>query len=93
MVTMAAPAAASEMCADLSQTAQSIMKARQNGHPITTVMEIMERSASNEVSARLFRKIVIQAYEEPNYATNKLKIMAITDLGDSVYLQCIRGAR
>ncbi len=76
---------AEEWCAQIALMAESMMKARQGGVSLQTVLDIV---AENMPSAR---DLVIAAWDEPRYSTPQIQQRIIGDFRDRAHLDCLRG--
>ena len=72
-----------ELCTGVSTLAESIMKNRQLGLPLTDMMKIM---GTNELSAQL----VIEAYDYPRLKIKKNQDNYIRDFADQAMLDCYK---
>lgn len=73
----------SQRCSTYSSLANKIMEARQGGVSMAEQMKIM---AEDEIAQRL----VVMAYEQPRYATDRMQSRTIVDFENTVHLTCIR---
>lgn len=71
-------------CADFGQLAENIMTARQNGVPLSQLMELLGELRSIE----LFEKLVMEAYEQPRYSTKAVQNSTIEDYRNLWELGC-----
>lgn len=83
----AAPVDPHTKCLTYSQLAESIMQARQEGVPMSTVMEILL-----PIGGKLAPAMVTLAYEEPRWGSEDLQQMAIANFRDENYLACFRAS-
>ena len=67
-----ATSAQADQCQDAGDLAEAVMTARQNGAPISQLMEI----ASGQ---EIIVKMVLMAYGEPRYSTDQFQSRAIED--------------
>lgn len=89
---MAKPAIAitnDEACAQMASTAESIMRARQNGIAMQKVLEVASGSKSAAVKDG-FRTIIMMAYDQPRFSTQENKQRAIDDFRDEMQLYCMK---
>lgn len=70
-LTLAASAQA-DQCQDAGDLAEAVMTARQNGAPISQLMEIAN-------GQEIIVKMVLMAYGEPRYSTDQFQSRAIED--------------
>lgn len=84
-------AAAHETCKALSTLGGSIMRGRQEGVPMSRMMEIaLEGDA---VLTKFKQAFVELAYLEPRYSSDEFKQRAIRDFEDSRYQECLEVSR
>lgn len=80
-ILVATPLAAeTDHCEKLGEVAATIMKARQSGLPLSTVMGIMEND--------LGKTIALDAYEQPRYRVEENQLRAIEDFRNEVERLC-----
>jgi curli biogenesis system outer membrane secretion channel CsgG len=75
----------SRRCSTYSSLANKIMEARQGGVSMAEQMKIM---ADDEIAQRL----VVMAYEQPRYSTDRVQSKTIVDFENTVHLTCIQEA-
>lgn len=75
---------AMEVCEEYSESARLIMGARQDGVEIAKVMRLAEKADDAAI-----KDIVVRAYSEPRYNTERNKQNSVTDFSNEVYLACI----
>lgn len=80
---------AKQVCTGASELARSIMTARQNGAPMSKMMEIESASDSSSVG-NVTRLMVISAYDKPRYSTPEIVAREISDFENEMYLACIQ---
>lgn len=73
-------------CKELSNTAKDLMEIRQQGYSMSTLMEAAEGS-------ELAQALVIEAYRQPRYNSERYKKQAVEDFTNSVYLQCLEAKK
>jgi len=87
------PSAASEplkevkdaFCKSLGKAARQTMQARQNGTDISVVIDL----ANNAGPARdVLRRMILMAYEKPQYSTESMKEETIKDFANQTQLNC-----
>jgi len=71
-------------CADFGDMAENIMTARQNGVPLSQLMDALGELRSFE----LFEKLVMLAYQEPRYSTKAVQNSTIEDYRNLWELGC-----
>ena len=82
-----------DICEALSETAGSIMTARQSGVPLAQMMNMLTEkkpAGATEKDKRFIEGIVFQAYEQPRFDTEDDKEKAINDFQDTIYLRCAK---
>lgn len=67
-----ATSAQADQCQDAGDLAEAVMTARQNGAPISQLMEIAN-------GQEIIVKMVLMAYGEPRYSTDQFQSRAIED--------------
>ena len=67
-----ATSAQADQCQDAGDLAEAVMTARQNGAPISQLMEIAN-------GQEIIVKMVLMAYGEPRYSTDEFQSRAIED--------------
>ena len=80
----------SDVCKLASETAELIMKKRQEGIPMSKAMDVF-KAEDNTGLNKIMQGIVIEAYESPRYSSMSYKIQAQEELRDKTYLSCIKG--
>ena len=60
-------------CRNLGEIAQTIMKHRQSGTPISSVIETVNKVFSNPDAVKIMKAIVVEAYETPLYSSESIK--------------------
>ena len=70
-----------KFCKTFSQTAESLMSARQNGVPMSKAMEI---AGDNP----LMKAMVSDAYDRPAFSMEENKLKTIREFGDTAYSIC-----
>lgn len=71
-----------EICTGWADLAQNVMRAHQNGAPISEGMEILKDNA-------YARRVLIDAYDQPRYSTADYQDRAVSRYRDQVYVDCI----
>lgn len=74
-------------CESISKTAKTIMEARQSGVGMSKMMRLLRENAES-VSYEVLEKVVANAYELPNWSTEKRQQESIQDFGDKWYRVC-----
>ena len=73
------------ICTSLSTTSAEIMKARQNGVPMSKLMEIFKKD-----DVAILRRLTIEAYESPRYSTEGMQEKSIQDFENKAFLDCYK---
>ncbi len=74
------------LCERVEEIAGLIMKGRQNGVPLSSILS----SSVDENLYPLLRTLAIGAYESPRFFTPDAQERAIMDFRNSTYLECIK---
>lgn len=85
-----------DVCSSISQLAQHIMTARQNGAPMSEMMGIVSKfkiddKRTQAVGLDILREMVISAYDAPRFSGAKYQARQIQDFRDATYLACVKG--
>lgn len=92
LLGLATPAWAEDwhsICGKISQVAEVVMKNRQNG---ISMQKMIEASKTNSGALdTLAEEIVIKAYSQPKYSTDKMQQNSINEFRDESYLSCVKG--
>lgn len=83
-----AAAESAEYCKSISDLASSIMELRQDGVPMSRLLDGFAK-VQNDYSA-LTKLIVIDAYERPRFDVEPYRQRAIVDFVDAHYLLCVK---
>ena len=96
-LTIATPAQASEFteeeakfCATVSETAELIMKARQEAITRRVVTEAVTKDQDNNEIKNLWLSLVELAFARPRFTSEKYKQEAISDFSSDVYSTCYK---
>lgn len=76
-----ATSAQADKCQDAGDLAESVMTARQNGTPISRLMEIAN-------GQEVIVKMVLMAYGKPRYSTDEFQSRAIEDFRNLWEIGC-----
>jgi len=77
-------------CKALQETAETIMEARQEGHRMSALMEWAQH---NDATVEAYQEALVKdAYNVPNYSSDRYQRKAIRDFGNEVYKVCIEDA-
>lgn len=80
------PVKLTDRCKTWSGMAETIMKARQVGAPMSELMD-----AAEEANSEAMKKIVIMAYEKPRFSAEEVQKRSTDEFRDEIYLACIKG--
>ena len=75
-------------CADMGNLAESIMVARQNGIPISQLVVIIDAAEDSPGANRLYRSIVLEAYERPRFMSASSRTRSIEDFRNDIETFC-----
>lgn len=81
---------AEDQCKLLGNLAETIMTKRQEGVDLTTMLNIAESQGTSEEVANVSRKLVIAAYDSPEYSTQEYKERAIRKFKTEVMIECYK---
>jgi len=76
-----------DKCRPLATLAESLMNVRQSGLSMVKAMEEADRHA--EDNREFFKAIIVTAYTEPSYASERDQKRASTEFGAKYYLSCL----
>jgi len=72
-------------CESLAGLAETTMKLRQAGVPLTKVL-----ATHDENTPEIVRRLDIMAYDSPMWSSAKMKHQAATEFSNKVYLMCFK---
>jgi len=79
-----------EECQRIENSAKQVMKTRQQGVPMASVLELAEAAGKqNEYVGVVFKTLIREAYEIPQYSSESLQQKAISDFHSNFYKACI----
>jgi hypothetical protein len=78
------------ICGDMAGFAEVVMQDRQNGVPITDIIQSVNQDMADGVRKNLFKSTVFEAYSEPRWSTEENKRKAVTEFSNQRYLTCIK---
>lgn len=81
-------AQADELCDKVAGIAREIMKDRQNGVPIDSIMAQVDKRQG--ASSDLIKQMVLTAYERDRRFSEKSKERDIVEFGNEMYLHCTK---
>lgn len=79
------------LCPSLGDAAEMIMGHRQNGTPISTLMEGIAVIVKEPSVQEWYKTVTILAYEEPSYGTNEMQQSMIAEFRNEIELMCYKG--
>jgi nitrate reductase beta subunit len=79
-----------DFCTSMSGSAEAIMKARQTGVPMSTMIERATNGLDNELLRSMYQKIVIAAYNERGYITESMQERIIAEFRDLNMAECMK---
>ncbi|OBU53826.1 hypothetical protein A9K69_08550 [Stenotrophomonas maltophilia] len=79
-----------ELCKSIGGYAKSVMDNRQNGVPMSEMMELAATGEGGVASAA--QEIIVDAYDYPRMSVEENKATATRDFENKVYLECIKAA-
>lgn len=84
------------LCRNLQTLAEAIAIKRYEGVPMHVLMDRINESeepgnASKTIINEFSRKMIIIAYELPNYQSEELQRETINNFRDTNYLECVKG--
>jgi antitoxin component YwqK of YwqJK toxin-antitoxin module len=82
-----------KLCEIDSNFAESIMKFRQNGEPMSKIMKINQDVTQSKANRESAGELIIAAYEKPRFTSEGMKQKSIEDFRDKAYLDCVKAAR
>jgi len=69
-------------CEQVEKLAGTIMKARQNGTPMSRLIK--------KADSEGIKQLIVMAYEQPRFASEKYQKRAIEKFKNKVYLECYK---
>ncbi|MCK2183538.1 hypothetical protein [Halomonas getboli] len=79
------PATDHEICSSISETAETVMRARQNG---ASMREMMGRVGDNS----LLHTMIMEAFQDPRFSTEPMQNRWVLRFSNNYYLQCMQQA-
>ena len=84
LITLASTTAQAESnCTEIGKLAEKVMEVRQGGMPLRTLMESVDGNAMVMAMAK-------EAYDTPNYSTDRIVKRQITEMGNRWYMACLK---
>lgn len=81
---------AEDSCTILGDLAETIMKRRQEGVDLTTMINIAESEGTLPEIASVSKKLVIAAYDYPEYSSDEYKLRTIRKFKTKVMVECYK---
>jgi hypothetical protein len=83
-----------EFCKSVGEYSRSVMKNRQADVPMSDMMEVLDRKHdAPEGVKNVARKMIILAYEQPDFSTEENQKEAIAEFGNEAELACYQQAK
>ncbi len=79
---------ADDSCSQFYGLGEAIMKSRQSGVPLPTIMKITNNSDVDFKDA--LKDVIVSAYSKPRYNSKDLQIKVINEFANDLYLQCLK---
>lgn len=76
----------SSRCKSVSGLAESVMKSRQAGISMSSLMDMASDPAIKDTVSAM----IMDAYEQPRFSTDQMKQETIADFRDAWYLKCAK---
>jgi hypothetical protein len=78
-----------ELCDITSEVATVVMRNRQEGIPMATMMKITNEQGSSEATKKLNIEIIVDAYKAARFDSAEYKEKAITEFANKYYSACL----
>ena len=78
----------SEFCGALAKAAENLMKGHQNGAAMSDMLAV--NANKSPVLKDLLDSLVMEAYSEPRYGSEKMKLRIIGEFRDKIHVECLR---
>lgn len=83
-----------EYCKAVLSMSKTIMDGRQAGIPIDRSLELANKiTKDNEFFNKITKQLVIDAYDQPRFSTNRYKKEQLDDFAAKHYISCMKAAR
>ncbi|WP_414870124.1 hypothetical protein [Pseudomonas sp. IT-347P] len=83
-----------EECQRVENSAKAIMKARQEGVPLSSVLELADNAGKeSEYVGNLYKALIGQAYDMPRESDARKQESAVADFQKTFYSLCIDSAQ
>ena len=90
LVFVSAPNVNAEKCEALEELARVIMKSRQKGIQMSTLVKAINQGDGSADGKKAVKALIIEAYDQPNYHTDEMEKKAVNEFGNEVYKYCIK---
>lgn len=77
-------------CESLEKLATAIMKKRQQGYPMSGLVKAIEEVSDSKKEEKVFKMIIIEAYDVPYFHTEEMKMKSIRKFGNEMYKYCLK---
>jgi hypothetical protein len=77
-----------ELCKQVESVASKIMKKRQDGVPMMSIVDLIEKQGNDSFS-KLFIEITKDAYSYPQFRTQSFKAQSVSEFGNEWALKCL----
>lgn len=81
---------ADSRCRNMGEIAKSIMERRQNGEPISNLIDIANKSSPDADVVKFMKKIVIEAYDMPLFTAEPFKERTINEFSNKYEVECLK---
>lgn len=85
---LSAPTIADDSCSQFYGLGETIMKSRQNGVPLPTMMGVVN-DADKDLKS-ILKEVVVNAYSQPRYNSKDLQIKVINEFANDLYVECLK---
>lgn len=79
-----------EYCGGIYDRAKVIMDYRQKGTPIKIIYDVTNKMKAPEEVKEVFKHMINDAYEKPQFQTEKYRKEAAEEFANYYFLQCIK---
>lgn len=93
IATLAAAPAYANPCEQVGELANSIMTKRQGGVPIAQAMSTIVHDDLEKPIAELFTLIILEAYGQMGYSTEKMQQRSIVEFTNRMTVACYKGLK
>jgi hypothetical protein len=83
----------SAQCKAYGEYARTVMGSRQQEMPMSKLIDLIDASRDmDEAGKNVLRSLIIAAYEQPAFSTEKYKRNAVASFGNAAEVSCYKGA-